>query len=49
MRVDVTRIPGPIMGMFLQQNATLRGSWTLGERIRELIRLYSANEQRCLT
>ena len=49
MRVDASRIPGAIMAMFPAQNAALRSAWTLSERIRELIRLYSANEQRCLT
>ena len=48
-RLDLRRIPGPILGMFVSANQTLRSAWTLGERLREIIRLYSAFEQECHT
>ena len=48
-RIDPARVPAPIAAMFITANATLRGAWTLNERLRELIRLYSASEQQCHT
>ena len=48
-RIDMRRIPGPILGMFVTANAALRGAWTPSERLRELVRLYSAFEQECHT
>ena len=48
-RIDLSRVPGPILGMFTATNATLRSAWTLSERIREIIRLYSAVENDCHT
>jgi hypothetical protein len=48
-RINLQTVPGPILGMFSATNATLRGAWTLSERIREIIRLYSAVENECHT
>ena len=48
-RIDLSKVPGPIVGMFTQANAALRGSWTLSERLREIIRLHSAFEHECHT
>jgi hypothetical protein len=48
-RIDPTRVPGPIAAMFIAANAALRGAWTLSERLREVIRLYSAFEHECHT
>lgn len=48
-RIDLRSVPGPILGMFTEINYTLRGAWTLSERIREIIRLYSAFENQCHT
>jgi len=48
-RIDLATVPGPILGMFVSANAALRGSWTLSERLRELIRLFSAYENQCHT
>ena len=48
-RSDMTRSPGPILGMFVTANAALRGAWTPSERLRELVRLYSAFEHECHT
>ena len=48
-RIDLSKVPGPIAGMFIGANATLRSAWTLSERLRELIRLYSAFEHQCHT
>jgi len=48
-RIDMTRIPEPMLGMFVTANTTLRSAWTLGERLRELVRLFSAFEHQCHT
>ena len=48
-RIDLRTVPGPILGMWTEANTTLRGAWTLSERIREIIRLYSAFENECHT
>ena len=48
-RIDLAAVPGPILAMFVTANATLRGAWTMSERLRELIRLYSAFEHQCHT
>lgn len=48
-RLDLSRIPGPILGMFVAANAALRGAWTLSERTLEIIRLFSAFEHECHT
>lgn len=48
-RIDMAAVPGPIVAMFVNANAALRGSWSLSERLRELIRLYSAFEHQCHT
>ncbi|MEM7412047.1 MAG: hypothetical protein AAF430_17600 [Myxococcota bacterium] len=48
-RIDLARIPGPILGLFTAANQTLRAAWTLPERLREIIRLYSAYEHQCHT
>jgi hypothetical protein len=48
-RLDLAKIPGPILGMFVAANRTLRGSWTLSERLLEIIRLFSAFEHECHT
>ena len=48
-RLDLSKIPGPILGMFVAANRTLRGSWTLSERLLEIIRLFSAFEHECHT
>ena len=48
-RIDLSKVPGPILAMSVQNNAALRGAWTLGERLREIIRLYSAFEHECHT
>lgn len=48
-RIDLTKVPAPILAMFSEINATLRGAWTLSERTREIIRLYSAFENQCHT
>jgi hypothetical protein len=49
LRVDLRQVPGPIAGMFLAANQTLRDQWTLSERLREIVRLYSAFENDCHT
>jgi len=46
-RIDLSKVPGPIVAMSVQNNAALRGAWTLSERIREIIRLFSAFEHGC--
>ena len=48
-RVDLRAIPAPILTLFVEANATLRGAWTLGDRLLEIIRLYSAFEHECHT
>jgi hypothetical protein len=48
-RIDLSKVPGPIVAMSVQSNAALRGAWTLSERIREIIRLFSAFEHECHT
>ena len=48
-RIDLSKVPGPIVAMSVQNNAALRGAWTLGERTREIIRLFSAFEHDCHT
>ena len=48
-RLDLSTIPGPILGMFVAANQTLRAAWTLPERTLELIRLHSAFEHECHT
>jgi hypothetical protein len=48
-RIDLSKVPGPILAMSVQNNAALRGAWTLGERTREIIRLFSAFEHDCHT
>jgi alkylhydroperoxidase family enzyme len=48
-RIDPATVPGPILLMFHTANATLRSSWTLPERLREIIRLRSAFEHDCHT
>lgn len=48
-RVDPANVPAPILMMFHAADETLRGSWTLPERLRELIRLHSAFEHDCHT
>ena len=48
-RIDLRAVPGPIVAMFTTANAALRGAWTLSERLREIIRLYSASEHQCHT
>jgi len=48
-RIDLGAVPGPILAMFVGANAALRGAWTLPERLREIIRLYSAFEHECHT
>lgn len=48
-RIDLGRVPGPILGLFVTANTALRASWTLGERLREMIRLHSAFEHECHT
>lgn len=48
-RIDLGAVPVPILAMFTTANATLRTHWTLGERLREIIRLYSAFENECHT
>ena len=40
---------GSIAGMFTVANASLREGWTLGDRLREIIRLRSAFEHECHT
>ena len=48
-RIDLSRVPGPIVAMFVQANGQFRGAWTLGDRLREIIRLWSAFEYECHT
>jgi len=48
-RIDLTKVPGSIAGMFTVANASLRAGWTLGERLREILRLRSAFEHECHT
>ena len=48
-RIDLSRVPVPIAAMFTVANASLREAWTLGERLREIIRLRSAFEHECHT
>ena len=48
-RIDLSKVPGPIVGMFITANAALRAAWTMNERLRELIRLHSAFEHECHT
>ena len=48
-RIDLRSVPGPILALWSEANAALRGSWTLPERLREIIRLWSANEHQCHT
>ena len=48
-RIDMGALPGSIGEMFITANTALRGGWTLGERLREIIRLYSAFEHQCHT
>lgn len=48
-RIDLQKVPAPMLGMFSEINATFRGAWTLSERTREIIRLYSAFENQCHT
>ena len=48
-RIDLSKVPAAMLGMFSELNATFRGAWTLPERTREIIRLYSAFENQCHT
>ena len=48
-RIELTGVPGPILAMFVQANAALRGAWSLDARLLEVIRLYSAFEHECHT
>ncbi len=48
-RIDLATVPGAIVSMFVTANAALRGAWSLGDRLREIIRLYSAFEHQCHT
>jgi hypothetical protein len=48
-RIDLSKVPAPMLGMFSEINATFRSAWTLSERTREIIRLYSAFENQCHT
>ncbi len=48
-RIELAGVPGPILGMFVEANAALRGAWTLDERLLEVIRLFSAFEHQCHT
>ena len=48
-RVDFSALPIPIVTMFIEANTTLRGAWTLSERLLEIIRLFSAYEHQCHT
>ena len=48
-RVSLAALPRPILMLFVEANATLRGAWTLGPRLLEIIRLYSAFEHECHT
>jgi hypothetical protein len=48
-RINLRTVPGPILGLFTEANTTLRSAWTLSERLREIIRLYSANQHQCHT
>jgi len=48
-RIDLAKVPGPILALFITANTALRGAWTLSERLREIIRLYSASEHQCHT
>jgi hypothetical protein len=48
-RIDLSTVPGPIVGLWTAANAMLRGAWTMSERLRELIRLHSAFEHQCHT
>jgi len=48
-RVDLRALPAPILSLFVEANARLRGAWTLSERLLEIIRLFSAYEHECHT
>jgi hypothetical protein len=48
-RIDPGAMPPSILAMFVEANATLRAAWTLGDRLLEIIRLYSAFEHECHT
>lgn len=48
-RLDLSKIPPPILGLFVTANQTLRAAWTLPERTLELVRLHSAFEHECHT
>ena len=48
-RIDLATVPLPILTMWMDANTALRGSWTLGERLREIIRLWSAAHHGCHT
>lgn len=48
-RIDFAKLPPGILSMFIQANSALRESWTLSERLLEIIRLHSAFEHECHT
>ena len=48
-RIDMAKVPVSIAAMFTMANAALRSGWTLGDRLREIIRLHSAFEHECHT
>jgi len=48
-RVDLGALPLPILTLFIEANTTLRRSWALGDRLLEIIRLFSAYEHQCHT
>ncbi|MBW2273969.1 MAG: hypothetical protein JRG96_11910 [Deltaproteobacteria bacterium] len=48
-RVDLGALPTPILTLFIQANLALRQSWTLSDRLLEIIRLFSAYEHECHT
>ncbi len=48
-RVALGAMPAPILTLFIEANATLRRSWTLGDRLLEIVRLFSAYEHQCHT
>ena len=48
-RIDLAKVPGPILTIFMSANETLRREWTLSERLLEIVRLFSAFENECHT
>ncbi len=48
-RIDLGALPVPIITLFIEANAKLRGAWTLSDRLLEIIRLFSAYEHQCHT